>query len=71
MPVYSYVGRDVLGRKRKGKVEADDLQLAENIVRSKGIVYIESLKEDKPFVHTHITFSDREFKALRICKSCY
>jgi type IV pilus assembly protein PilC len=54
MPVYSYVGRDVLGRKRKGKVEADDLQLAENIVRSKGIVYIESLKEDKPFLSTEI-----------------
>ncbi|MEO2068401.1 MAG: type II secretion system F family protein [Desulfurobacteriaceae bacterium] len=54
MPIYSYVGKDILGRKRKGKVEADNLELAENIVRSRGIIYIESLKEDKSIFNTEL-----------------
>jgi type IV pilus assembly protein PilC len=46
MAVYRYVGRDVLGRKRKGEIEADNLELAKKILFDRGVVVIEKLKEE-------------------------
>ncbi len=57
MAVYTYVGRDVLDRKRKGKIEADNEELAREFLFSKGIVRIEKLKEDKSFFKTELDFS--------------
>ncbi|WP_456397488.1 type II secretion system F family protein [Desulfurobacterium sp.] len=47
MPVYIYRGKTILGKVKKGKVTADNIDVAKNLIRNKGIVYIESLKEEK------------------------
>ncbi|OMH40822.1 type II secretion protein F [Desulfurobacterium indicum] len=47
MPVYSYRGKTILGKVKRGKVTADNIDIAKNLIRSKGVVYIESLKEEK------------------------
>ena len=57
MAIYTYVGRDVLDRRRKGKIEADNEELARELLFSRGIVRIEKLKEDKPFFKTELDFS--------------
>jgi type IV pilus assembly protein PilC len=48
MPVYKYVGRDVLDRRRKGIVEADSIDMARELLFDRGIVVIEKIKEEKP-----------------------
>ncbi len=57
MAIYTYVGRDVLDRRRKGKIEADNEELARELLFSRGIVRIEKLKEDKSFFKTELDFS--------------
>jgi type IV pilus assembly protein PilC len=57
MAIYTYVGRDVLDRRRKGKIEADSEELARELLFSRGIVRIEKLKEDKPIFKTELDFS--------------
>ena len=57
MAIYTYVGRDVLDRRRKGKIEADNEELARELLFSRGIVRIEKLKEDRPFFKTELDFS--------------
>jgi len=52
MAIYAYTGRDVLGRLKKGKVEADSLEIARNILLSRGIVSITRLHETKPLFKT-------------------
>ncbi|WP_457569907.1 type II secretion system F family protein [Desulfurobacterium sp.] len=62
MPVYSYKGKTILGKVKKGKVTADNIDLAKNLIRNKGIVYIESLKEEKSSglnMEINISFMDR------------
>ena len=57
MPVYKYVGRDVFNRLRKGSVEADNPELAKNLILARGIVAIEKLKEDTGFLKKELSFS--------------
>jgi len=57
MAIYTYVGRDVLDRRRKGKIEAGNEELARELLFSRGIVRIEKLKEDRPFFKTELDFS--------------
>ncbi|ADY72951.1 Type II secretion system F domain [Desulfurobacterium thermolithotrophum DSM 11699] len=57
MAIYTYVGRDILDRKRKGKIEADNEKLAKQLLFSKGIVHIEKLKEDKSIFKSELDFS--------------
>lgn len=57
MPVYKFVGRDVLDRKRTGRIEADNVDIAREILFSRGIVTIEKLKEDKSFLKSEINIS--------------
>lgn len=57
MAIYTYVGRDVLDRRRKGKIEADNEELARELLFSRGIVRIEKLKEDKSSFKTELDFS--------------
>jgi len=47
MPVYKYVGRDVLDRRRSGVIEADNLELAKELLLNRGIVVLEKITEDK------------------------
>ncbi|WP_457568244.1 type II secretion system F family protein [Desulfurobacterium sp.] len=46
MPVYSYKGKTILGKVVRGKVTADNVDIARNLIREKGVIYIESLKEE-------------------------
>ncbi|WP_163328517.1 type II secretion system F family protein [Desulfurobacterium thermolithotrophum] len=57
MAIYTYIGRDILDRKRKGKIEADNEELAKQLLFSKGIVHIEKLKEDKSIFKSELDFS--------------
>lgn len=57
MAIYSYVGKDVLDRRKRGKVEADNEELARNILLSRGIVHITKLKEDKSLFKTELNVS--------------
>ncbi len=47
MAVYRYVGRDVLNRRRRGLVEADNIDTAREILLSRGVVVVEKLTEDR------------------------
>jgi len=47
MPVYKYVGRDVLDRKRRGVIEADSLELARELLLNRGVVVLEKITEDR------------------------
>jgi type IV pilus assembly protein PilC len=47
MPVYAYVGRDALGRRRAGKVEAATAEAARGLLFARGIVTVEKIKEKK------------------------
>jgi len=47
MPVYKYVGRDVLGRKKKGEIEAENIELARELLLDRGVVVLEKLSEEK------------------------
>ncbi|MEO2083587.1 MAG: type II secretion system F family protein [Desulfurobacteriaceae bacterium] len=57
MAIYKYVGKDILERRRKGVVEAESEELARNILFNRGIVTIESLKEEKSILKSNISFS--------------
>jgi len=57
MPVYKYVGRDPLGRKKKGEIEADSPELARELLLNKGVVFIEKLNEEKSVLKKEISFS--------------
>ncbi|SMP03474.1 type IV pilus assembly protein PilC [Desulfurobacterium pacificum] len=57
MPVYKYVGRDVFNRLRRGRVEADNPEVAKNLILARGVVAIEKLKEDKGFLSKEISLS--------------
>ncbi len=48
MATYVYSGRDVLGRLKRGKIEADNKEIARNILLSRGIVAINRLQESRP-----------------------
>jgi len=48
MALYRFVGRDVLGRRRSGILEAESEDIARTILLNRGIVTIERLKEHKP-----------------------
>jgi type IV pilus assembly protein PilC len=65
MAIYTYVGRDVLDRKRKGKIEADNEELAKELLFSRGIVRIEKLKEDKSSFNIELEFSFFNSVALK------
>ena len=54
MAVYRYVGRDVLNRRKRGLVEADNLDAAREVLFSRGVVVVEKLKEDKSFLQKNI-----------------
>jgi type IV pilus assembly protein PilC len=55
--MYTYIGRDVLDRRRRGKIEADNEEMARELLFSRGIIHIEKLKEDKSFFKTELNFS--------------
>ncbi len=55
MAIYKYVGRDVLDRRRKGLVEADNVEIAKELLLNKGIVVIEKLTEDKSLLKKELT----------------
>ncbi len=57
MPVYKYVGRDVFNRIRKGRVEADSIEVAKNLLLSRGVIAIEKLKEDTGFFNKNLDIS--------------
>ena len=57
MAMYTYIGRDVLDRRRRGKIEADNEEMARELLFSRGIIHIEKLKEDKSFFKTELNFS--------------
>jgi type IV pilus assembly protein PilC len=65
MPVYKYVGRDVLDRRRVGRIEADNEELAREILFTRGVVTVEKLKEDKSFLSTEIDLSFLEKISLK------
>ncbi|TCK06273.1 type II secretion system F family protein [Phorcysia thermohydrogeniphila] len=65
MPVYKYVGRDVLDRRRVGRIEADNEELAKEILFTRGVVTVEKLKEDKSFLSTEIDLSFLEKISLK------
>ncbi len=54
MAIYRYVGRDVLDRRRIGRIEAETPELAKELLFSRGVVVIERLKEDKSFVRGEV-----------------
>ncbi len=47
MAVYSYKGKTILGKVKRGEVTADNIEVAKNLIRTKGVVVIDSLKEQK------------------------
>lgn len=47
MPVYKFIGRDALGRRRKGEVEADTVELARELLLNRGVVLVEKISEEK------------------------
>ncbi|ADU96958.1 type II secretion system F family protein [Thermovibrio ammonificans] len=57
MPVYKYVGRDVLNRRRRGSVEAENPELAKEILFARGVVVVEKLSEDKSILSQNISLS--------------
>ena len=65
MPVYKYVGRDVLDRRRVGKIEADNEELAREILFSRGVIIVEKLKEDKSFLSAEVDLSFLEKVSLK------
>jgi len=46
MPTFVYKGKTILGKVKKGKVTADNIDVAKNLIRAKGVVVIESIKEE-------------------------
>jgi len=46
MPVYKFVGRDALGRRKKGEIEADSPELARDLLLNRGVILIEKLTEE-------------------------
>ena len=52
MATYVYSGRDVLGRLKRGKIEADNKAIARHILLSRGVVAINRLYESKPLFET-------------------
>jgi len=65
MPVYRYVGRDVLNRRRRGRIEAENPQLAKEILFSRGVVVVEKISEDKSFLQQNISLSFLERITLK------
>lgn len=65
MPVYKYVGRDVFNRLRKGRIEADNIDIAKNLLLGRGVIAIEKLKEDKSFLSKELSFSFLERVSLK------
>ncbi len=65
MPVYKYVGRDVLDRRRRGRVEADNEELAKEILFSRGVIVVDKIKEDKSFLRQNVDFSFLEKVTLK------
>jgi type IV pilus assembly protein PilC len=65
MPVYKYVGKDVLDRRRVGRIEADNEELAKEILFTRGVVTVEKLKEDKSFLSAEIDLSFLEKISLK------
>ncbi|WP_456459948.1 type II secretion system F family protein [Desulfurobacterium sp.] len=62
MPVYSYKGKTIFRKVKRGKVTADNIDMAKNLIRNKGIVYIESVKEEKSSglnMEINLSFMDR------------
>jgi len=57
MPIYKFVGRDALGRRRTGRIEADDPQKVRDILFSRGIITVEKLQEDKSFLKKEVDFA--------------
>ena len=57
MPVYAYVGRDALGRRRAGKVEATTAEAARGLLFARGIVTVEKIKEKKPLFEGGLNIS--------------
>ncbi|WP_456342100.1 type II secretion system F family protein [Thermovibrio sp.] len=55
MAIYKYVGRDVLDRRKRGFIEADNIELARELLLGKGIVVIEKLTEDKSILKKNIS----------------
>ena len=47
MAVYRYVGRDVLNRRKRGLIEAENVDAARELLLSRGVVVVEKLSEDK------------------------
>lgn len=56
MPTYKYVGRDVLNRKRKGVIEARDLETAKEALLNQGIIAIERLEEESSSFKRQFSF---------------
>jgi len=46
MPIYKFVGRDALGRRKKGEIEADSPELARDLLLNRGVILIEKLTEE-------------------------
>jgi type IV pilus assembly protein PilC len=65
MPVYKYVGRDALDRRRVGKIEADNEELAREILFSRGVIIVEKLKEDKSLLSAEVNLSFLEKVSLK------
>ena len=57
MAIYSYRGKDVLGRLRKGNIEADNPAIAKNILLSKGVMVVENINESKPLFNFKLNLS--------------
>ena len=55
MAIYKYVGRDVLDRRKRGVIEADNPEIAREILLGRGIVVIEKLTEDRSILNKELS----------------
>ena len=55
MAIYKYVGRDVLDRRRRGTIEADNPEIAREALLGRGIVVIEKLTEDRSILKRELS----------------
>ncbi len=66
MPIYTYKGRNVLGKLKTGKIEADNPEIARNLLLSRGIVRIEALEEYKPLLNISFNFDTSSWEKVKL-----
>jgi len=54
MPVYKFVGRDALGRRKKGEIEADSPEIARDLLLNRGVILIEKLSEESSLLKKEV-----------------